>query len=76
MNNWAGKVGYLNDANVFVGKMIPKAGQGPAVNVVYSGDEVEKRLVLEIYKALVATQELSGMHAAGLGKEIKPSITL
>ncbi|KAJ4707043.1 Transcriptional repressor NrdR like [Melia azedarach] len=72
MNNWAGKVGYLNDANVFGGKMIPKAGQGPAVNVVYSGDEVEKRLVLEIYKALVATQELSGMHAAGMGKEIKP----
>ncbi|KAI9085608.1 hypothetical protein K1719_032451 [Acacia pycnantha] len=50
-----GNVGSLNNKNEFVGKRIPKARQ---VSKGYSGDEFEARLVLEISKVLVASNEL------------------
>ncbi|XP_030508968.2 uncharacterized protein LOC115723623 [Cannabis sativa] len=51
MVSLAGNVGSLNTNNVFGAKRIPKSK--PARNtIVYSGDEVERRLVIEIYKAL------------------------
>ncbi|KAL9427687.1 hypothetical protein AB3S75_029800 [Citrus x aurantiifolia] len=53
MNNLAGKVGSLNNDNVFGGRRIPRARQGD--KVIYSNEEIENRLVLEIYKILVAT---------------------
>ncbi|GMN28224.1 hypothetical protein TIFTF001_001967 [Ficus carica] len=49
MLSLAGNVGYLNTNNVFGGKRIPKSRQVP---IAYSGNEIEQRLVLEIYKAL------------------------
>ena len=51
MVNLAGSVGYLNTNNVFGGKRIPKSGPSND-STVYSGDEVERRLIIEIYKAL------------------------
>ncbi|XP_054787922.1 uncharacterized protein LOC129293831 [Prosopis cineraria] len=51
----AGSVGSLNNKNVFGGKRIPKARQ---VTKGYSGDEFEARLILEISKVLVASNEL------------------
>ncbi|XWS75508.1 hypothetical protein CRYUN_Cryun01aG0095500 [Craigia yunnanensis] len=57
MINLAGNVGYLNTDNTFGGKRIPKARKVP---MVYSSNEFEERLVYEIYKALIATRELSG----------------
>ncbi|KAL9424945.1 hypothetical protein AB3S75_031967 [Citrus x aurantiifolia] len=60
MNNLAGTVGSLNTESVFGGKRIPKARQGE--KVVYSNEEVENRLVLEIYKILVASgRDISSM---------------
>ncbi|EOY04092.1 hypothetical protein QUC31_017416 [Theobroma cacao] len=56
MISLAGNVGSLNTENTFGGKRIPKARQVP---VVYSSNEFDQRLVYEIYKALVATRELS-----------------
>lgn len=54
MNNLAGKVGSLNNESAFGTKRIPnKARQG--ARVVYSSEEIEDRLVLEIYKVLVAS---------------------
>ena len=50
MFNLAGNVGSLNTDNVFGNKRIPKARDS---KVVYSSEEVENRLVSEIYKALV-----------------------
>ncbi|XP_059639791.1 uncharacterized protein LOC132282193 [Cornus florida] len=57
MLNLAGNVGALNDGNVFRGKRIPTARQVPTAP--YSNDEFENRLVFEIYKALMASRELS-----------------
>ncbi|KAF3972994.1 hypothetical protein ACB098_01G183300 [Castanea mollissima] len=53
----AGNVGSLNTSNVFGGKRIPKERQ--VSHVVYSTEEVENRLILEIYRALIASRELS-----------------
>ncbi|KAK4279856.1 hypothetical protein QN277_011563 [Acacia crassicarpa] len=50
-----GNVGSLNNKNEFGGKRIPKARQ---VSKIYSGDEFEARLMLEISKVLVASTEL------------------
>ncbi|XP_041007551.1 uncharacterized protein LOC121252134 [Juglans microcarpa x Juglans regia] len=58
MVNLAGNVGYLSTANVFGGKRIPKGRQGTAA-AVYSVEEVENRLIFEIYKVLQASRELS-----------------
>uniref|UniRef100_A0A2P2QAR5 Uncharacterized protein n=1 Tax=Rhizophora mucronata TaxID=61149 RepID=A0A2P2QAR5_RHIMU len=53
----AGNVGSLNTSNYFGNKRVPKARQvGP---VVYSNDEVENRLIYEIYRALIATRDLA-----------------
>ncbi|EXC20537.1 hypothetical protein L484_027091 [Morus notabilis] len=49
MLSLAGNVGDLNTNNVFGGKRIPKSRQIP---VVYSGSEIEEKLIFEIYKAL------------------------
>ena len=49
MLSLAGNVGELNTNNVFGGKRIPKSRQIP---VVYSGGEIEDKLIFEIYKAL------------------------
>lgn len=57
MVSLAGNVGSLNTSNVFGGKRIPKERQ--VSHVVYSTEEVENRLILEIYKALLASRELS-----------------
>lgn len=57
MINLAGNVGHLNTDNTFGGKRIPKARKVP---IAYSSNEFNERLVYEIYKALVATRELSG----------------
>lgn len=54
MLNLAGNVGYLNNNNAFGTKRIPKERKVDAI--VYSGHEVEERLVLEIYKALAASR--------------------
>ncbi|PON77497.1 hypothetical protein PanWU01x14_026580 [Parasponia andersonii] len=51
MVNLAGNVGYLNTNNVFGGKRIPKS-RPESHKIVYSSDEIERRLVIEIYKAL------------------------
>lgn len=57
MVNLAGNVGYLNTANVFGAKRIPKGRrQGPSA---YSVEEVENRLIFEIYKVLQASRQLS-----------------
>ncbi|XP_041002367.1 uncharacterized protein LOC121248076 [Juglans microcarpa x Juglans regia] len=57
MVNLAGNVGYLNTANVFGAKRIPKGRrQGPSV---YTVEEVENRLIFEIYKVLQASREVS-----------------
>lgn len=56
MLNLAGNVGYLSTGNVFGEKRIPKARQAP---VVYSSEEVERRLIFEIYKALQSLQASS-----------------
>ncbi|KAF5457480.1 hypothetical protein F2P56_021580 [Juglans regia] len=58
MVNLAGNVGYLSTTNVFGGKRIPKGRQGAAA-AVYSVEEVENRLIFEIYKVLQASRELS-----------------
>lgn len=50
-----GTVGSLNNKNEFGRKRIPKARQA---SKVYSGDEFEARLMLEISKILVASNEL------------------
>lgn len=61
MNNLAGKVGSLNNESAFGTKRIPnQARQG--ARVVYSSEEIEDRLVLEIYKVLVASgREISSL---------------
>ncbi|KAL5571316.1 hypothetical protein UlMin_020913 [Ulmus minor] len=51
MVNLAGTVGYLSTDNVFGAKRIPTS-KSTDDKIVYSGEEVERRLVLEIYKAL------------------------
>ncbi|XP_030941010.1 uncharacterized protein LOC115965858 [Quercus lobata] len=57
MVSLAGNVGSLNTSSVFGDKRIPKERQ--VSHVVYSTEEVENRLILEIYKALLASRELS-----------------
>ena len=57
MVSLAGNVGYLNTSNIFGGKWVPKARQ--VSHVVYSTEEVESRIILEIYKALLASRELN-----------------
>ena len=57
MVSLAGNVGYLNTSNIFGGKRVPKARQ--VSHVVYSTEEVESRIILEIYKALLASRELN-----------------
>ncbi|XP_062103665.1 uncharacterized protein LOC133814760 [Humulus lupulus] len=53
MVNLAGNVGSLNTNNVFGAKRIPKSKPAhDRKSIVYSGDEVERRLIIEIYKAL------------------------
>ncbi|XP_010279430.1 PREDICTED: uncharacterized protein LOC104613349 [Nelumbo nucifera] len=52
----AGNVGYLNNNNMFGNKRIPKARQ---VKTVSSNEEFEMRLILEIYKSLAASRQLS-----------------
>ncbi|KAK2986766.1 hypothetical protein RJ640_010991 [Escallonia rubra] len=52
----AGNVGYLNNGSEFVLKRVPKGRQ---VGHVYSSNEFESRLILEIYKSLVASRELA-----------------
>ncbi|KAF3444312.1 hypothetical protein FNV43_RR14002 [Rhamnella rubrinervis] len=54
MLNLAGNVGQLNNNNAFGTKRIPRERKVDAI--VYSGSEVEERLVLEIYKALAASR--------------------
>lgn len=54
MINLAGNVGTLNTSTTFGGKRVPKARKSDAI--VYSSHQVEERLVLEIYKALVASR--------------------
>lgn len=56
MFSLAGNVGSLNTNNVFGSKRIPKARQAPTV---YSADEIESRLVYEIYMALKASRDLT-----------------
>ncbi|OWM64412.1 uncharacterized protein LOC116207084 [Punica granatum] len=56
MFSLAGNVGSLNTNSVFGAKRIPKARQAP---VVYSADEIENRLVYEIYLALKASRDLA-----------------
>ncbi|KAK4759673.1 hypothetical protein SAY87_022804 [Trapa incisa] len=50
----AGNVGSLNTNNVFGVKRIPKARQTPTV---YSAEEIENRLIQEIYLALKASSQ-------------------
>jgi hypothetical protein len=57
MLSLAGNVGHLSNNNVFGGKRIPKARQVP---LAYSFEEIENRLIVEIYKAL-ASRELTPM---------------
>ncbi|KAJ8761256.1 hypothetical protein K2173_001312 [Erythroxylum novogranatense] len=57
MLSLAGNAGYLSSDNVFGSKRIPKARQ--VIPVVYSNEEVENRLIYEIYKALEATRDLA-----------------
>lgn len=54
----AGNVGALNSDNIFGVKRIPKARQMPKG---YSGDAFEARLIFEISKTLVASNELYAM---------------
>ncbi|KAI3412650.1 uncharacterized protein J3R85_017093 [Psidium guajava] len=54
----AGKVGSLNTNNFFGGKRVPKSRKP---RIVYTSEEVEARLVYEIYKALQASRELSNV---------------
>lgn len=54
MFSLAGNVGSLNTNNVFGAKRIPKARQAPTT--VYSAEEIENRLIYEIYLALKASQ--------------------
>jgi hypothetical protein len=60
MLSLAGNVAHLSSSNtnVFGGKRIPKARQPVPLN--YSFEEIENRLVIEIYKAL-ASRELTPM---------------
>ncbi|RVW77513.1 uncharacterized protein LOC117930456 [Vitis riparia] len=58
MLNLSGSVGALNSGNVFGGKRVPKARQVP---IAYSNDEFDNRLVLEIYKSMIASRELGYM---------------
>lgn len=55
MFSLAGNVGSLNTNNVFGAKRIPKARQAPTTTV-YSAEEIENRLIYEIYLALKASQ--------------------
>ncbi|XP_059451289.1 uncharacterized protein LOC132182106 [Corylus avellana] len=55
MLSLAGNVGHLSSSNVFGGRRIPKARQ---VSLKYSSEEIENRLIIEIYKAL-ASRELT-----------------
>ncbi|XP_010252982.1 PREDICTED: uncharacterized protein LOC104594383 [Nelumbo nucifera] len=52
----AGNVGYLNNNSIFGSKRIPKARE---VKTVSSNEEFEMRLVLEIYKSLLASRQLA-----------------
>lgn len=51
----AGNVGHLNGGSAFGAKRIPKARQ---VQIPYSNNEFENRLIFEIYKAMIASREL------------------
>ncbi|KAL0343384.1 UNVERIFIED_CONTAM: hypothetical protein Sangu_1225800 [Sesamum angustifolium] len=55
MLRFAASAGYSNTASVFGAKRIPKARGAP---MAYSRTEFENRLVLEIYKSVVASLEL------------------
>ncbi|KAK4366324.1 hypothetical protein RND71_014204 [Anisodus tanguticus] len=55
MLNLSRNVSYLNNGNVFGGKRIPKARQ---VEVSYTNNVFENRLMYEIYKSLVPSMEL------------------
>ena len=57
MLSLAGNVGHLSSSNVFGGRRIPKARKVP---LNYSFEEIENRLIIEIYKAL-ASRELTPM---------------
>ena len=51
----ANKIGNSNsDGGVFRGKNVAKAGQ---VSVVSSGEEIDSKLVVEIYKRIVAARQ-------------------
>ncbi|KAL3735601.1 hypothetical protein ACJRO7_024686 [Eucalyptus globulus] len=54
----AGKVGSLNTDSFFGGKRVSNPRKP---RIVYSSEEVEARLVYEIYKALQASRELSNV---------------
>ncbi|KAL0395911.1 UNVERIFIED_CONTAM: hypothetical protein Scaly_0039500 [Sesamum calycinum] len=56
MLRFANTSGTSNSANVFGAKRIPKARDVPTAP--YSGTEFENRLILEIYKSMVASLEL------------------
>ncbi|KAI6691520.1 hypothetical protein NL676_028348 [Syzygium grande] len=56
----AGKVGSLNTDGFFGGKQAAKPRRP---RIVYSSEEVEARLVYEMYKALQASRELSNVQA-------------
>ena len=58
MLNLAGSVGAMSAGNGFGGKRIPKARQ---VLIAYSNEEFDQRLVLEIYKSMIASRELGYM---------------
>ncbi|KAM7278440.1 hypothetical protein ACFE04_005574 [Oxalis oulophora] len=58
MLNLAGNVGYLNTENTFGSKRVPKGRQ---IQVKYSSEQIEERIVYEIYKAFVASRDLSTM---------------
>jgi hypothetical protein len=57
MLSLAGNVAHLSSSNVFGARRIPKARQVP---LNYSFEEIENRLIIEIYKAL-ASRELTPM---------------
>ncbi|XP_044467745.1 uncharacterized protein LOC123197487 [Mangifera indica] len=58
MINFSGKVGFLNNEDRFARKGITNTKPGKN-GVVYSYDEVENRVIYELYQVLMATGKLS-----------------
>ncbi|GLT69205.1 hypothetical protein SLA2020_413740 [Shorea laevis] len=54
----AGNVGNPNNVDLFGGKRVPKGRQ---TSTLSCGDEVDGKLVLEIYKRIASTRKIAGL---------------